>query len=170
MRSATFGGVARTGDRSGGEAVRRAGGDRQHPSPDTRQCVHVSDVAVEHARVSGAQHGVHRAAECTLGSRLALLGRRTRRWARRMATITYGMYLVGTVYNFCTMHASLRTDAKHQQTSAMAAGITDHIWSVDELLHYRVPPPRWEPPRRRGRRSKALQALIDRWCPHHRLA
>lgn len=106
----------------------------------------------------------------TFRSRLAVLGRRTRRSARRRETITGGMYLVGTVYNFCTMHASLRSDTKRQQTPAMAAGITDHIWSVDELLHYRVPPPRWEPPRRRGRRSKTLQALIDRWCPHHRLA
>ena len=32
---------------------------------------------------------------------------------------------------------------------------------------YRVPPPRWAPPRRRGRRSKALQALIDRWYVDH---
>ena len=106
----------------------------------------------------------------TFRARLAVLGRRTRRSARRMATVVRGMYLVGTVYNFCTTHASLRTDATCQQTPAMAAALTDHVWSVEELLHYRVPPPRWEPPRRRGRRSKALQALIDRWCPHHRLA
>jgi transposase-like protein len=106
----------------------------------------------------------------TFRSRLACLGRRTRRSARRLATITQGMYLVGTVYNFCTTHTSLGSEQKGQQTPAMAAGITDHVWSVSELLHYRVPPPRWEPPRRRGRRSKALQALIDRWCPHHRLA
>jgi hypothetical protein len=31
-------------------------------------------------------------------------------------------------------------------------GITDHVWTVSELLHYRVPPPRWEPPRRRENR------------------
>lgn len=106
----------------------------------------------------------------TFRSRLAVLGRRTRHSARRVATVARGMYLVGTVYNFCTTHASLTTDAGHQQTPAMAAGITDHVWSVGEFLHHRVPPPRWEPPRRRGRRSRALQALIDRWCPHHHLA
>ncbi|NJM07434.1 hypothetical protein HC891_16495 [Candidatus Gracilibacteria bacterium] len=106
----------------------------------------------------------------TFRSRLAVLGRRTRRSARRLATIASGMYLVGTVYNFCTTHDSLPTLEGRAQTPAMAAGITDHVWTVSELLHYRVPPPRWEPPRRRGRRSKALQALIDRWCPHHRLA
>lgn len=106
----------------------------------------------------------------TFRSRLAVLGRRTRRSARRMATVSRGMYLVGTVYNFCTTHASLPIEGGRGQTPAMAAGITDHVWSVSELLHYRVPPPRWEPPRRRGRRSKALQALIDRWCPDHRFA
>jgi hypothetical protein len=106
----------------------------------------------------------------TFRSRLAVLGRRTRRSARRMATVARGMYLVGTVYNVCTIHASLTADAGRPQTPAMAAGITDHVWTVGELLHYRVPPPRWEPPRRRGRRSRALQALIDRWCPHHHLA
>lgn len=104
----------------------------------------------------------------TFRSRLAVLGRRTRCSARRAATVTRGMYLVGTVYNFCSMHCSLTLADGHRQTPAMAAGITDHVWTVSELLHRRVPPPRWEPPRRRGRRSQELQALVDRWCPLHR--
>jgi transposase-like protein len=103
----------------------------------------------------------------TFRSRLAVLGRRTRGAARRAATVVQGMYLVGTVYNFCSPHASLRLADGRVQTPAMAAGITDHVWTVSELLHRRVPPLRWEPPRQRGRRSKALQALIDRWCPDH---
>ena len=104
----------------------------------------------------------------TFRSRLAMLGRRTRRAVRRLSTVAKGMYLVGTLYNFCTLHESLTTEDGRRQTPAMAAGITERVWSVSDLLHYRVAPPRWEPPRRRGRRSKALQALIDRWCPHHR--
>lgn len=106
----------------------------------------------------------------TFRSRLAALGRRTRRSARRETTISRGMYLVGALYNFCTPHTSLPMNDGHRQTPAMAAGITDHAWTVDELLHYQVPPPRWQPPRRRGRRSKVLQALIDRWCPDHHVA
>lgn len=106
----------------------------------------------------------------TFRSRLAVLGRRTRCSARRAATLARGMYLVGTVYNFCCVHSSLTTEAGRRQTPAMAAGITAHAWTVGELLRYRVPPPHWEPPRRRGRRSRELQTLIDRWCPHHRLA
>ncbi len=46
----------------------------------------------------------------------------------------------------------------------MAAGITDHCWTVRELLSLHVPPPRWTPPKQRGRRSGALQRLIERWC------
>jgi hypothetical protein len=104
----------------------------------------------------------------TFRSRLAVFGRRTRLSARKVATVESGMYLVGTLYNLCMVHSSLRTPAAGKRTPAMAAGITDHVWSVAELLHYRVPPARWQPPCRRGRRSRALQALIDRWCPNHR--
>ena len=55
------------------------------------------------------------------------------------------MYLLGTVYNFCTPHTSL-AQAGGKTTPAMAAGITEHCWSVHELLSYHVPPPRWHPP------------------------
>jgi transposase-like protein len=63
----------------------------------------------------------------TFRSRLAALGRRTRCAARRAATVTRGMYLVGTVYNFCSVHSSLTRADGRRQTPAMAAGITDHI-------------------------------------------
>src|SRR5438874_1094959 len=59
----------------------------------------------------------------TFRSRLAVLGRRTRCSARRAATVTRGMYLVGTVYNFCCVHTSLTTATGRCQTPAMAASI-----------------------------------------------
>jgi transposase-like protein len=99
----------------------------------------------------------------TFRERLASLTRRGRALARRPLTLHHGMYLIGTVYNFCTPHASL-AHAGRRTTPAMAAGITDHCWSVRDLLSFHVPPPRWEPPARRGRRSQALQRLIARWC------
>ena len=102
----------------------------------------------------------------TFRARLACLTRRTHGLARQARTLEHGMYLVGTIYNFCTFHQSLTTRDHRRQTPAMAAGIADHRWTVHELLRYRVPPPRWQPPRRRGRRSKRLQALIDRWVPN----
>ncbi len=94
---------------------------------------------------------------------------RLRHEARRTATIEDGMWLV-TLYNFCTPHESLRgrratTESRWQEcTPAMAAGITDHCWSVKELLSYRVRPPRWRPPKRRGRVSQAMKLKIRQWC------
>jgi hypothetical protein len=94
--------------------------------------------------------------------RLAPLTRRCRALARHTRTLHEGMFLVGTADNFCTPHASL--SYAQQTTPAMAAGITDHGWTMDELLSFHVPLPRWAPPKRRGRPSRALQRLIERWC------
>jgi transposase-like protein/IS1 family transposase len=102
----------------------------------------------------------------TFRERLAALIRRGRALARRPLTLQHGMYLVGTVYNFCTPHASLGCRGR-ATTPAMAAGITDHCWSVRELLSYHVPSPRWTPPKHRGRPSHALKHLMERWCGNH---
>jgi transposase-like protein/IS1 family transposase len=104
----------------------------------------------------------------TFRARLAVLVRRTRGLARQHRRLHVGMYLVGTVYNFCTYHASLlsttTTTSDPPLTPAMAAGLTSHRWSMAEVLEYHVPPLCWRPPKRRGRRSKAMQQLIDRWA------
>ena len=97
----------------------------------------------------------------TFRERLAALTRRGRALARRTLTLQHGMYLIGTVYNFCTPHASL-AHAGRGTTPAMAAGITDHCWTVQELLSFHVPPRRWTPPKQRGRPSHALKRLIAR--------
>jgi transposase-like protein len=108
----------------------------------------------------------------TMRQRLCWLTRRSRILAHQDQTIHAGMYLVGCLYNFCDPHRSLRVclDLPNQthrwleRTPAIAAGLTDHVWTLPELFTYKVPPPRWVPPVRRGRRSKHLQALIDRWA------
>ena len=99
----------------------------------------------------------------TFRERRASLTRRGRALGRRTLTLQHGMYLIGTVYNFCTPHASL-AHGGGKTTPAMAAGITDHCWTVQELRSFHVPPPRWTPPKQRGRRSQALQCVIARWC------
>src|SRR5215469_16797494 len=38
-------------------------------------------------------------------------------------------------------------------TPAMAAGLTDHVWSLRELLSYRIAPSPWTPPKKRGRKA-----------------
>jgi transposase-like protein len=106
----------------------------------------------------------------TFRQRLSCLARRTRALVRLPQRLHQAMYLVGTVYNFCCEHKSLRLPGLiggHKwlgRTPAMAAGLTDHCWSVEELLTFHVPPPRWIPPKQRGRPSKKLKQLIERWC------
>jgi transposase-like protein len=109
----------------------------------------------------------------TFRQRLSALGRRTRALAQRPATLTAGMYVVGCLYNFCACHHSLRLklsvgNYRHRwvkRTPALAAGLTDHIWTVQELLSYRVPLSPWRPHRgRQGRWSKADHALVERWA------
>jgi hypothetical protein len=108
----------------------------------------------------------------TFRARIAALVRRGRALARQTSTLYSAAYLVGSVYNFCTDHRSLRVAIYLpgnrrrwvSRTPAMAGGITDHRWTVEELLSFRVPLPRWTPPKRRGRPSKATQTLISQWC------
>lgn len=101
----------------------------------------------------------------TFRARLCALVRRGRALARQTRTLQAGMYLVGTLYNFCTPHKSLREERPEgprkwqPRAPAMAAGITDHLWSVHEVLSFRVPPPPYVPPRRRGRPPKQVPAF-----------
>src|SRR4051812_20807354 len=97
----------------------------------------------------------------TFRAHLAPLTRRGRAIARTEAALTAGMWLVGTAYNFCWPHDSLRQIAPDhaprkwlRRTPAMAADLTDHPWTITELLRFQIPVPRWVPPKRRGRPPK----------------
>jgi transposase-like protein len=97
----------------------------------------------------------------TFRAHLAPLTRRGRAIARTEAALTAGMWLIGTAYNFCWPHDSLRLlagpDAPrkwHQRTPAMAAGLADHPWTIGELLRAQIPLPRWVSPKRRARPPK----------------
>jgi transposase-like protein len=78
----------------------------------------------------------------TFRSAMAGLTRRGRRLLRQEEAVEKGMYLTGCVYNFCWEHKSLRLRQEQgpkwlQRTPAMAAGWTDHVWSIRELLEFR---------------------------------
>jgi len=98
----------------------------------------------------------------TFRTRLSVLGRRTRRLGRQAARLEAAVFLLGCVYNFCSVHTSLPVGGQ-PATPAMLAGLTDHCWSVAELLWCRVPPPPWQPAKRRGYRSRTELALLQRW-------
>jgi IS1 family transposase len=86
--------------------------------------------------------------------RVAALGRRVNTLCRGEAGLLDQMVLFQTYHNFVLPHASLRqplpvAEAPHGRgsvqrwqpcTPAMAAGLTDHVWSLKEILLYRVPP------------------------------
>jgi len=117
---------------------------------------------------SGGQHQINTAyierLNATFRACLAPLARRTRALAHQEAVLTAGMFLVGTAYNFVRLHESLRLPTSgpgpqwQERTPAMAAGLTDHPWTMEEVLSYQVPPTPWVAPphpKRRGRPPKA---------------
>src|SRR5450755_4512929 len=98
----------------------------------------------------------------TFRERLASLTRKCRHAAVRVATLEEGMYLIGCTYNFCFSHQELskKTHFGCPTTPAMAAALTDHIWSIRELLWYKVAPAPWvqaKPKRPRGRPGKPAE-------------
>lgn len=71
----------------------------------------------------------------TFRARMPSLNRRTRHLARTLSRIEVELFWSGVVYNFCTVHTSLGA------TPAMAAALTDHVWSIQELLCFKLPVP-----------------------------
>jgi hypothetical protein len=63
---------------------------------------------------------------------ISALTRRSRTPAHEVTQIEASMFWTGVVYNFCRVHRSI--DA----SPAMAADLTDHVWSIHELLHYQT--------------------------------
>lgn len=95
----------------------------------------------------------------TFRARCHGLVRRGRGLCKQHVTLESGMYLIGCLYNFCTPHQSLRLE--HERTPAMAAGLTDHCWSVGELLSYRFAPSPFVAKKRRGRKPKSKAELQE---------
>ncbi len=101
----------------------------------------------------------------TFRARLAPLVRRSRAGVHEQGTLEAGMWLVGTCYNLLWVHRSLRQERGGggeepsaskwiERTPAQAAGLTDHRWTLEELMSFVVVPARI--PKRRGRRPKWL--------------
>ncbi len=67
----------------------------------------------------------------TLRGWIPALVRRTRTPARLVAHLEASMFWTGVVYNFCRVPTSLGV------SPAMAAELTDHVWSIEEPLFHR---------------------------------
>jgi len=89
---------------------------------------------------------------------VAAIGRRVTTLCKGEEGLRHQLALYHCYYNFCLPHASLRqllpqSEPTHGsgsakrwrlQTPAMAAGLTDHVWTLREVLLFRVPP--WPQP------------------------
>ena len=81
----------------------------------------------------------------TLRQHSRRLTRKTNGFSKDIAKLEAQLNLALGYYHFVKEHFGLRQDSKDnskkwiQRTPAMAAGITDHIWTTRELLIYRVP-------------------------------
>jgi hypothetical protein len=139
---------------------------RRHVVGVTRRVVHGTLAGIEAVLTATATGTVSNTAyierlNATFRAHLAPLTRRGRAITHTEAALTAGMWLIGSAYNVCWPHESLRQLAPDHaarkwlhRTPAMAAGLTDHCWSLDELLRFQIPLPRWVPPKRRGRPPK----------------
>jgi transposase-like protein len=82
----------------------------------------------------------------TARQRLACLTRRTRHSLKHQVALEGGVFLMGCVYNFCTPHRSLAQVLYlsplrrrwFKRTPAMAAGLTDHCWTLTDLLKFKI--------------------------------
>ena len=91
-----------------------------------------------------------------LRQHVAAIGRRVNTLCKHEAGLRQQLAIFHTYHNFVLPHAGLRLprpDATEgmegvkrwqQRTPAMAAGLTDRMWSLREVLMYRVPP--WPQP------------------------
>jgi len=93
-----------------------------------------------------------------LRQRVPALARKTLALAKNEVALEQQLNLRRGCYNFTLPHHSLRQRLPEpiptngngspkiwqQRTPAMAAGVTDHIWSLEELLRFRAPP--WRQP------------------------
>jgi hypothetical protein len=89
---------------------------------------------------------------------VAAVGRRVTTLCKGEDGLRQQLALYHVYYNCCLPHTSLRQPLPHPkptnghgsaktwwpQTPAMAVGLTDHVWSVREVLLFRVPP--WPQP------------------------
>jgi len=68
------------------------------------------------------------------------LGRRVNTLSHTPASLAHQVNLAQGYYNFCLPCRSLTRPGEGSRTPAMAVGITDRPWTLQEMLAFRVPP------------------------------
>ncbi len=130
------------------QVVKKVGGKRHQISRIVAQgCAALGDQLRQQSQGGSQINSAYiERLNATFRQRVGVLVRRNRALARRTETLIHAMFLQGCVYNFCTPHTSLAVELLLprkrrrwiQRTPAMAAGLTDHCWTMAELLTFRA--------------------------------
>jgi IS1 family transposase len=78
---------------------------------------------------------------CNLSMRMGMrrFTRLTNGFSKKAENHAHAVSLHFMHYNFCRAHITLTKAAKTKTTPAMAAGVTDHVWTVEEILEMMDP-------------------------------
>ena len=74
----------------------------------------------------------------TLRQHCRRLTRKTNGFSKEQRNLKAQILLVMAYYNFVLPHRSLKIKGKSSRTPAMVANLTNHKWSMSELLSYKV--------------------------------
>ena len=88
----------------------------------------ISKVRIGHPSVRDISTSYVERQNLTMRMQLRRLTRLTNAYSKKLANLKAAVALHFAYYNFCRVHSSLRV------TPSMEAGLTDHIWSIAELL------------------------------------
>jgi len=77
-------------------------------------------------------------ANLTLRELIAPLARRAWSIARSQDSLLGAIHWGVCSYHFIRPHASLQASSAYPRTPAMAADLTDHIWTPQDVLHYKI--------------------------------
>jgi transposase-like protein/IS1 family transposase len=70
----------------------------------------------------------------TIRMQMRRFTRLTNAFSKKRENLKAALALFFAYYNFCRPHSSIKTEEVKKRTPAMASGLTDHVWTIQELL------------------------------------
>jgi transposase-like protein/IS1 family transposase len=103
------------------------GSERYSPSPIVET---ISKIRIGNPSVKDISTSYVERQNLTMRMQLRRLTRLTNAFSKKAENLKAAVALHFAHYNFCRVHSTLRV------TPAMEAGLTDHVWSINELLFH----------------------------------
>jgi IS1 family transposase len=105
------------------------GADRSRYSPPRVSTV-IKETIIGHPDDGDANTAYVERQNLTMRMCMRRFTRLTNAFSKKLRNLKAAVALHFAYYNFCRVHQSLR------MTPAMKAGLTDHVWEIEELLNY----------------------------------